>query len=278
MTVEPSDRDLRPLRGTQLAEVVTGEAVRLDIPPASLPQRLGSGLIDAVISVIGLIASLFLLFYLSADLSEPVLASLSLLTTIAWLVGLPALIETLTRGRSVGKFVTRTRTVRDDGGPIVFRHALSRALVGFVEIYALSGLPALLTAMSTERSRRLGDLTAGTYVVREVTRLNLTRPVEMPFALAGWAQRADIAPLPDGTALAIRQFLERRRSFSSAARAEIGQDLLRQVLPLVAPQPPRGSSVEDILAAVAARRRQDDTRRLQAAAQVRARLLPPQRW
>lgn len=278
MTAPPADRDLRPLRGTQVGQILTGEAVRLDISPASLPQRLVSGLIDVALGLAGMVVSLYLLVVFSSGFSDPILTSLALLTTVAWLVGLPVAVETVTRGRSVGKLVARTRTVRDDGGPITFRHALTRGLVGFVEIYSLMGIPALLSAMGSERSRRLGDLAAGTYVVREVTRLQLTVPPQMPSGLERWAHRADIAPLPDGVALAIRQFLDRRGGFSYAVRGRAAQALLEQVLPRVSPPPPPGASAEEILAAVLVRRREDDARRMAAQAQVRHRLLPPQRW
>ena len=59
------------------------------------------------------------------------------------------------------------RTLRDDGGPISFRHALTRHLVGLVEVYGLVGAPAMVCGLLNRRSQRLGDLAAGTYVVRD---------------------------------------------------------------------------------------------------------------
>lgn len=264
----------RALRGMEANDLVTGEAVLLDIPAAALPQRMASALIDLVVAWGGLILSLFAVATIAGGLSEALLATLVLLVSLTWLLVLPVTLETLTRGRTLGKLAMHLRTVREDGGPIVFRHALVRGLIGFIEVYLLSGVPALLTAMSTDRSRRLGDLAAGTYVVREATHLRPGPAPYMPPALIPWAQSADIAPLPDGVALAVRQLLGRADQLSPQARATVGQQLLGQVLPLVSPQPPRGASAEAVLAAVLGERRRRDELRLGEEQRLRQRVVP----
>ena len=74
-------------------------------------------------------------------------ARLVLVLVVALTVGVPVVVETLTRGRTLGKLAMGMRAVRDDGGPIRFRHALVRGLVGFVEIWVLLGVPALLCSL-----------------------------------------------------------------------------------------------------------------------------------
>ncbi|YAL82603.1 RDD family protein [Dermacoccaceae bacterium W4C1] len=263
----------RPLLGREDIQVITGEAVQLDVPAAAVPSRVASGLIDLVVAYVGLIISVIVIGSSALLFSEAVATSFILLAVVFWFLILPVTVETLTRGRSLGKLVLRLRAVRNDGGPILFRHALTRGLVGVVEIYLLNGIPALLSSMFTTNSRRLGDLTAGTYVVREVSHLRLSPPIWMPAMLAQWAAGADMSAMPDGLSLGIRQFLNRTTSMSPAARDRIGSELLAQVLPLVAPQPPQGAPREAILAAVLAERRTRDERRLHEEARVRARLL-----
>ncbi|MDE9367078.1 RDD family protein [Luteipulveratus sp. YIM 133132] len=265
----------RALRGREREELVTGEAVLLEVPPASLPSRLGSGLLDVVINVLGFVVTFWVIATLALSTSSANMTTLALLDLVAWTVALPVALETLTRGRTIGKLVFKLRTVRDDGGPIVFRHALTRGLVGFVEVYLFSGVPAVLASMATSRARRLGDLAAGTYVVREATHIRLGAAPTMPPALDGWARRADIAALPDGLALGIRQFLQRAGTLSPAARQSVCQDLLDRTLPLVSPPPPAGAPAEAVLAAVLADRRRRDTERLVREDDVRRRLLPP---
>lgn len=248
-------------------ELVTGEAVTLDLPPASIGPRILSGLIDLVTAGLALIA----LFYVGTAatrfieryLDEALVRALVLVMVMLVLLGIPVATETLTRGKTLGKLVMGLRTVRDDAGPITFRHAMARGLVGVVEIYLFQGVPALITAVVSQKGKRLGDLAAGTYVIRERIKLKIPQPVEMPVRLEAWARTADLGALPDGLAATVRTFLGRASNLTPQARATLGQSLLAEVLPYVAPMPPQGTPVEVILAAVIAERRQRDLDRLE---------------
>ncbi len=118
----------------------------------------------------------------------------------------------------------------------------------------------------------MGDLAAGTYVVRERVRLRLARPPEMPRRLASWARAADIASLPTGLALAVRQYLGRLPTIDPESRVRIGVRLAEQVSPYVFPAPPPGTPPEEFLCAVLASRRERDSARLAREAELRARL------
>jgi len=253
-------------------DLVTGEAVALDLPPAGLGSRIVSGLIDVVVTL-ALLVGAVLLFVVAALNTDDALLWVSFVgTLIVVFLVVPTTIETLTRGKSLGKLALGLRTVRDDAGPISFQHAFVRSLIGFVEIYAFSGGPAFFSALLSSRGKRLGDYAAGTYVVRERVRLRLTPPAPMPPPLAAWAARADIASLPTGLALAVRQFLSRLPQLDPASRAAIGVDLATRVGPYVAPPPPPGTPPEAFLAAVIASRRERDTARLAREAELRRRL------
>jgi hypothetical protein len=184
----------------------------------------------------------------------------------------PATLETLTSGKSLGKLACGLRTVRDDAGPITFQHAFVRALIGFVEIYVFTGVPAFFSALVSSRGKRLGDYAAGTYVVRDRVRLRLAPPMLMPPQLAPWARRADMAALPTGLALAVRQFLGRLPTLDPHSRTSIGTRLADQVSQYVSPSPPRGTPPEAYLAAVTASRRERDQARLRREAELRRRL------
>jgi uncharacterized RDD family membrane protein YckC len=251
-------------------QLVTGEAVALELPPASVGVRLVSGLIDVVIQIGVLIAGSFLAVLLSPD---EALGAVSGIVLVAFtLVVGPAMLETLTMGRTVGKLVMGTRTVRDDAGPISFHHAFVRHLVGIVEIWALSGVPALVSSLVSSKGKRLGDYAAGTYVVRSRFRLRLPWPVLMPPYLAGWARTADISPLPDSLAVAVRQLLGRTGTLSPQARDLLVAQIAEQVSRHVSPPPPPGTHPIDFLAAVAAERRARDEYRLWREADLRWRL------
>ncbi|GAA4076618.1 RDD family protein [Nocardioides kongjuensis] len=258
-------------------DLVTGEGVALDLPAASLGLRMASGLIDVVVTVVTLVV-LYILLLVGASVAhdEALLGAGIVLTSVITFLVVPTALETLTRGRSLGKLALGLRTVRDDGGPISFQHALVRALIGFVEIYAFSGAPAFFSIMLSTRGKRLGDYAAGTYVVRERVPLRLPPPPPMPPQLAAWARRTDLAALPTGTALAVRQFLARLPTLDPVSRDRVGRALLGDVAPYVAPPPPPGAPPELVLIAVVAERRERDLERLRRDDRLRQRLLTKQ--
>jgi uncharacterized RDD family membrane protein YckC len=256
-------------------DLVTGEGVAVELPVASVASRAVSGLIDLVVAFVALMIGAFLAALLLPNASDAVVTTTTILLVVGVTVGLPALVETLTRGRTVGKLALGLRVVRDDGGPITARHAITRALVGFPEIYVpLAGSGALIAALISPRAKRLGDMAAGTYVVSQRATIRLLPPPLMPPVLAGWAVGADLAALPPGLSIAVRQFLGRAPGLAPGSREELGQRLLRQVLPYVSPPPPAGVHAEYVLAAVIADRRRRDGERLAREDARRAQLLP----
>jgi uncharacterized RDD family membrane protein YckC len=260
--------------GVGVDDLVIGEAVALELPAAGIAMHVLSGFLDVAIAVLALVIGLFVTSLVTRGADDATVnVAMTLLLVLVFVV-LPTAMETLTRGRSVGKFATGLRTVRDDAGPIGFRQALTRALVGFVEIWLLLGVPALVSGLLSNKGKRLGDHAAGTYVVRERVHLSLPPPPMMPPHLAAWAAGADIARLPDGLAMAVRQFLMRAPALSPHSRAALGVQLHDEVVTYLAPQPPAGTPPELVLAAVIADRRRRDTIRLQRDSALRRRLIP----
>jgi uncharacterized RDD family membrane protein YckC len=253
-------------------DAVTGEAVALDLPAASLGLRMASGLIDVAITVAVLIFSFVLLGVATLNTDEALVAAAVVATSVLTFLVFPTVLETLTRGRSIGKLALGLRTVRDDAGPITFQHAFVRSLIGIVEIYAFSGVPAFFSSLMSSRGKRLGDYAAGTYVVRDRVTLRLALPVTMPPELAAWARSADMTALPTGLALAVRQFLGRLPTLDPASRASLGTRLADEVARHVSPNPPAGTPPEAYLAAVVASRRERDSARLAREAELRRRL------
>lgn len=253
-------------------DLVTGEGVALDLPPASLGLRLTSGLIDVMVTVVVYIVSLFVLLIATTNASQALFQLSIVAATVVTFAVYPTVLETLTRGRSLGKLALGLRTVRDDAGPITFHHALVRALVGFVEIYAFSAVPAFFSMLISQRGKRLGDFAAGTYVIRDRVSLQLPPPPQMPPQLAAWARTADLASLPTGLALGVRQYLGRFPTLDPHSRQRVGDDLVAEVRKYVAPAPPTGAPPELVLGAVVAERRERDLARLRRDEQFRARL------
>lgn len=255
-------------------DMVTGEGVAVEVPVASVAARMASGAIDVITVYLVFIGGILAIAFVAGGVSDAVLGILFIGLSVVAFIALPTTVETLSRGRSLGRLALGLRTVRDDGGPTTFRHSLVRGLVGYVEIYLLFGVPAILTSMVHPRAKRLGDMAAGTVVISQRASLRLTPPPAMPPALMSWAQSADVATLPSGLTVAVRQFLARAPGLTPTSRQSLGVDLLASTLPYVAPPPPPGFHPEVVLSAVVAERRRRDLERMWREEQLRSRVLP----
>ena len=178
-------------------------------------------------------------------------------------VVLPITMEVALKGRSLGKLAVGGRIVRVDGGAAGFRHAFIRALLGVLEIYMTFGGIAVLTGAFTARSQRLGDLVAGTYSQPVRTPALPTHVPVLPPALAGWAQIADVARMPDRLARRISQFLVSAPRMVPAARARVAHDLLAEATPFVSPMPT--APPEQVLVGITVLRRERERRALENA-------------
>jgi len=253
-------------------DLVTGEAVALDLPAASVGARILSGLVDVAAMVAVAFGVLFLALVTTSH-ADGALQHVALVGSLmAIFLVYPTVMETLTRGRSPGKLAVGLRVVRDDGGTVTVQQSFVRALVAVPEIYALSGGPAFFCSLVSSRGKRLGDYAAGTYVVRDRVSLRLPPPVPMPPALAEWAARADLRTPPVGLALATRQYLSRVGTLDPDSRQRIGDLLAARMSAYVAPLPPPGTTSWDFLAAVGAARRERDLARLHRDEALKSRL------
>src|SRR4051794_31664965 len=155
------------------------------------------------------------------------------------------------------------RVVRDDGGPVRFRHAFVRGLVGVVlDRLGLSvGLLALIPMLTTLRSKRLGDLAAGTFVVQDRVPSRGNVPPPMPPQLEGWARSLDLSQVTDELATELRYFLARGSQLAPAVRDQMGGRLYAEVSVRTGP-PPAGVAPWAYLSAVLAERRRREVDRL----------------
>jgi uncharacterized RDD family membrane protein YckC len=246
-----------------MEQIVTGEAVVLDLPCARFPARALSRIIDMVVEVVllNIILVLVLVAAGSENLDSATVAALLITGLVLVVIGYPVTFETLSRGRTLGKLALGLRVVADDGGPERFRHAFVRALVGFVECWLLVGVPALITSILSARGKRLGDVFAGTFVLRvRAPRAappsyvgGVTGPgfapqwgAAMPGvtfigpALRPWAASLDLSALPDSLAASAAGYLSRYWQLNDAPREALGRQLATDVAARVSPPPPPG--------------------------------------
>ncbi|WP_203416972.1 RDD family protein [Jiangella ureilytica] len=245
-----------------MSDLVTGEAVPLELRLAKLPSRALGLLLDAAILAVVGFALLLLFSQVAPGVDEALAAALIIAGTVFLLVVIPTTVETLTRGKSVGKAAAGLRVVRDDGGPIRFRHALVRALAGvFADFVLTLGVGAMVCSLLNSRDKRIGDILAGTVVIRErIPSITAPPPVLDP-RLAPWAASLELSRLPDQLAMAVRSLLARAPQLAPEVRTRLAVDLATEVAAVVSPPPPPGTPPWAYLAAVLAERRRRDTLR-----------------
>jgi uncharacterized RDD family membrane protein YckC len=220
-------------------ETLTGEAVALDVQPLGFFLRAVSCLIDMAAGVALLVIGSLTLTALvgSGTIPDSTLRIGAIVLIVAVMVVVPTTVETLSRGRSLGRLAVGGRIVRVDGGAAGFRQAFIRALVGVLELWFTLGGIAAIVGIFTPRAQRLGDLLAGTACERTRTRPLPAAAPGIPPGLEGWAAVADVSRLPDRLAARMAQFVRGAEALEPAARARVAAGLAEAVRPYVSPLP-----------------------------------------
>lgn len=247
--------------------VVTGDAVVLDVQIAQLPVRALSVLIDVLVVFVLYIIGVVLWAVTLPQFDGAFSAAVLIVFTVLALVGYPTIFETATRGKTLGKMAMGLRVVSDDGSPERFRQALFRALAGVIEIWTLTGGPAVICSLLSPTGKRIGDYFAGTVVISERAPRQAPPPV-MPPQLAWWASTLQLSGLNPHHADMARQFLSRAGQLDPQVRDQMAYRITSDVVAQISPPPPPGAPPPMVLEAVLAERHRRELGRLQQAVAV----------
>lgn len=245
-----------------MSELVTGDAVVLGLRPARLATRALAVFIDLVIVWTVYLALSLGLSAAVGSLDDAAVAAVRVALFLLVPVGIPVAVETLSHGKSVGKLLCGLRVLREDGGPVRFRHALVRGAVGVIEIQLFFGVLACAASLISERGRRLGDLFAGTLVVRERVPDTSGTPAPPPPAwLAGSFGELDLSRVPGGLWLAVRQYLMRAGQLDEAVSRSMAEQLAADLVACTGVPAPHGVPPAAYLAGVVAERQAREAQR-----------------
>ncbi|TLM73406.1 MAG: RDD family protein [Actinobacteria bacterium] len=139
--------------------------------------------------------------------------------------------EVVRGGRTPGKRALGLRVVRDDGSRVGFADSTIRNVLRIVDVLPGNYAVGIASVIVSSRRKRLGDMAAGTVVVREAA------PVVIEL---------DPGRSPEAVALA-REFLERREGLSPEARLQVGAEVLRAL----GEEPAAGAEDGDVAARIA---------------------------
>jgi uncharacterized RDD family membrane protein YckC len=235
--------------------IVTPEAVVLAFDTAGLGSRILAEIIDLAVEV----AVVVVVIFGAGVLGNTVVGGAGVYYGLfAVPFGYPLAFETLWRGRTLGKAAMGLRVVTVEGGPIRFRHALVRTVFTLVDFWGTAGAVAVLTVLFTRRNQRLGDLVAGTLVLRE--RTGAPVPSAAWFAVPGgwesYAATLDVSGLTATDYQAARSFLMRAGTLDVRTRDTVARQIASALLPRLRHVPPPGVPAEVFLLCVAARYQQ----------------------
>ncbi len=222
--------------------IITPEAVVLDFERAGVASRTIAFAIDVLALVTTLFALLLVVYLVMGELDTGGGAALvavltSLGVVIAWFCGF----ETLWRGRTLGKAAMGLRVVSADGTTVRFQQAFLRAAVGIVDFFLVPiGFVAVVAVLLSPRDQRLGDMAAGTIVVRERSASSYVAPAWFQ-APAGWERYAaslDVAALDEDSYGLVRSYLLRVPELTTGARDHLAVRLANPVAVRMGHTPP----------------------------------------
>lgn len=249
-----------------MSQLVTGEAVVLQVRIARMPTRALACAIDMLLQgiVLGGLLALLVGFLFESNTSEALAIALLSITVLLVVVGYRLVMETLTRGRTLGKMVLGLKVVRDDGSSIRFRHALVRTLMWYFVDFApwFAGSPGIVSSLMNKQGKRIGDMVAGTVVIRERQQPIGSPPLFVPGPLVPWAQSLELSRLSDELANAARDYLARYLELLPGAQYALGEALAARVAAVTAPAPPYQIIAPAYLSAVLTERRRRELHRL----------------
>jgi uncharacterized RDD family membrane protein YckC len=212
--------------------MITPEAVVVDLPVAGLGSRGLARVFDLFLQFMAIVFGSAVVGAArtgKGGLSSSVLVVALLVLAFVSIFLYPILFEALWHGRTPGKAVLGIRVVTTEGSPISARHAVIRGVVGLIDLPTGVGIVSMLC---TRRQQRLGDLAAGTVVLRE---RSVTSPGSVPISFVpppgceGFARSLDLSRVSEEELELIRSFLVRVNGLDAGHRWDLSVTLATSI-------------------------------------------------
>ena len=231
-------------------EVETADHVVLRYDLAGAGNRGFAALVDFVLATMIFIGAIFLFTLLTAAIgfqTASLFFGISVLLTFAIAWSYFILFEWLGNGQTIGKRIFGLRVIADDGAPASFTAVLVRNLIRVIDFLPGFYGIGLLAIVVSSRSQRLGDLAAGTFVVRA------PRPQLDYFSLrtvtpVGDGAQVAVRVLPGEAQRLVREFVAREAKLAPDHRARVAKQLADRLRPYARDGDPTLNDVELIRA------------------------------
>lgn len=203
----------------------TPEGVELELTLAGLGSRVGAAAIDGVILAIATIVVLIAVVMIgSASVSEDMFSlviGFGALLVFVILFGYYLLFETLNSGRTPGKSALGIRVIRADGTPLGFGAVAIRTLLRMVDSLPAFYATGIVSILATPHNQRVGDLAAGTVVIRDRASGSLATSGLIGTEDLARLPRWDTSALNDEDVALLRRFAERRTALTEQSRSDL---------------------------------------------------------
>ena len=210
--------------------IATPEGVDLTLMLAGAGSRFASALVDILVQ--GAIIVAVTIVVAVAGLGGYGAAVVAIVSFVV-VFGYDVSFEVLASGRTPGKRVNGLRVVRTGGEPVDLLTSVIRNLLRIVDFLPISYLVGIVSILVTSRNQRLGDLAAGTLVVRERKEGRLgVRPPFVPAAPDSSAA-LDVSAITAEELIAVRSYLGRRHELSDGVRRQLAHMLAERLRPKV---------------------------------------------
>lgn len=225
-------------------KIRTPEGVELSLTLAGLGSRIVATMLDAVIQFVVILIFIVAAALLPGEMGDLGFGLVALFVFLLFF-GYPILFEVLDGGRSIGKRAAGLRVVRLDGGAVGFATAAIRNVLRLVDILPGGYAVGAIAIVANSRNQRLGDMAAGTVVIRERT---ATTPVTIA-PLPPGAVRYDVTRISQEDVALIRRYFARRDTLSSDRRQQLASTIAQRLAVKVALAEP-ATNPEELLATI----------------------------
>ena len=210
--------------------IETPEQIKISYSVAGIGSRFYAALIDLALLIPVLAVGYYVILRAILDLDESLgnwLAALAGIATFVLQWGYYMVFEIATNGQSPGKRALGLRVIKAQGYPISFSDSAIRNIVRIVDMLPFAYGAGLLTMLLNKNWQRLGDLAAGTLVVKEGTKASLrpgkTQAVKKSnFVYADWIKPKQVT---DAELTAIQEYLSRRASLPRLRRLQLARTI-----------------------------------------------------